>query len=137
MFNTYPTAVGVRVVLGLAALALLNALALVQVEKVFAVALMSSFLLDRQFESSFDKLRARVLYARRRVRGRLQLTAAGAVGIAGGGRKRPGRRFRRIIPEVVIVQRVRHGDEGVEYLGGSRGRAARLHRQKVVDCVGG
>lgn len=75
---THP-AVGVALVLlGLAALAPFEPLALVQVEEVLGVALLQlSLLLDRQFESGLDQLGARVLNARGcRARGRLRAVRA-------------------------------------------------------------
>lgn len=77
-----------------------------------------------------------MLYAERRTASRrLHLAAAGAVGVARDGGRRAGARLRLVAERV--VQGVRHGYEGIEDLGGAGRRAARLHRQEVVDGAGG
>lgn len=77
-----------------------------------------------------------MLYAQRRTASRrLHLAAAGAVGVARDGGRRAGARLGLLAEGV--VQRVGHGYQGVEDLGGAGRRAARFHPQEAVDGVGG
>lgn len=131
------------ILLRFAAFDLLDPLtALIQIKKLLSVTLEFSFLLDRQFESGFDELRARVLYRRRRVRRRLHLAAARAVGVAGrilemDPHRRLRFRRRRTFPaELVVVQGIRHGYQRIEYLRRPGRVAARIiHIQEAVDGV--